>query len=273
LGNSCGVKLTIQGLGLEEESLPFDWMRTSVDALMSCIQSGFNDYFQGPFHRYDIVFRDAPMTVYRSPTHSFWHDDIEDGETRAKLLRRATRFWDLATDSKCSPGRGLLFVRTCCGTEELAKTEALYEVLKARFGCKGRRVHLLIIIEDQGLVGPIMHSKYSDLMFWVQPLATGPIRMEDAKGPYEDAVAFACRRVLQDAIALMPPGGGRWPEIQNSEEILAQGGSLRTRGLRDSEAGLWCGMVQLKDAREKTMFCAFEGYAQRELALTALAVA
>jgi len=269
LGSSCGVKLTIQGLGLDEESLPFDWMRSSADGLMQWLQGGFHNYFQGPFTRFDITFRNAPMTVYRSSTHSFWHDDIEDVQIREKLWRRANRFNGLATDAKSSPGRSLLFVRTCCGTEEIVKMEALYEVLQHRFGCKGRRVYLLVIIEDQGMVGPILHAKYPTLMFWVQPIKSGPIFKNDAKGPYEDAVAFACRRMLQDPMALMPAAGKRWPEIQCTEEILAQGGILRNRGLRDSEAGLWCGMVHIKHANGPQMFCAFEGYTQREMALTA----
>jgi len=267
LGSSCGVKMTLRRLGLDQATMPFDWIRTSAAGITHWLRDGFADYFRTPFNRMEITFRDLPMTVYRSKTHSFWHDNIEDLETRQKLFRRVQRFCDLAVDQT---GRALLFVRSICGTGEVQETEAMYDALNQRFGTNGRKVFLLIIIDDQGMVGPILHSKYPHIIFWVKPVSEGPLATTgEGPGPYEDAVAFSCRRILQDPQALLPggqPGHGAWPEVTSSAEILALGGSLRTRGLKDSEAGLWCGMVLHKNAEKQTMFCALEGYAHREIA-------
>jgi hypothetical protein len=262
LGNSCGVKLTIKAMGLDEESLPFDWARTSVDGLMQWLTQGFHSYLNGPFKRYEIVLRNAPMTVYRSNLHSFWHDDMEDAQTVEKLKRRINRFNELATDPKATPGRPLLFVRSLCGTNEISKTEALYQALQTRFGCRGRQVYLLAIIEDQGTKGPILHARNPNLMFTLQPITDGPLHMDDAKGPYEDAIEFACRRIMKDPTAMTLPGGGSIAQVQGVQEIL--GGECRSRGFRDSEAGLWCGRLQIKGVQGPQLFCAFEGYNQRE---------
>merc|ERR1711924_415762 len=103
-------------------------------------------------------------------------------------------------------------------------------------------------------------GKYEGIMFWVKPVTAGPLATTgDGPGPYEDALVFACRRIMKDADALIPggkPGNGMWPEVTNSKEILDANGSLRRRGLKDSEVGLWCGLVLHKNAQQKTMFCA-----------------
>jgi len=265
LGSSCAVKMTLRRLGLDGMSMPFDWIRTSGAGVTHWIRDGFNDYFSCPFNRMEITFRDLPMTVYRSPTHSFWHDNIEELETREKLFRRVQRFCDLATDPA---GRSLLFVRSVCGTSEVQESEAMYDALQQRFGVNGRQVFLLIIIDDQGMVGPILHSRYQNMIFWVKPITKGPLATAgEGPGPYEDAVGFCIRRILQDPEAMQPGGKpGLCPEVAQSAEILKLGSALRTRGLRDSEAGLWCGMVLHKNAKEKTMLCALEGYSHREIA-------
>lgn len=268
LGSSCAVKMTLRRLGLDQATMPFDWIRTSAAGITHWLRDGFTDYFRSPFKRFEVIFRDLPMTVYRCETHSFWHDNIEDLETRQKLFRRVERFCQLGTES----GRALLFVRSICGTGEVQESEAMYDALQLRFGAKGRQVYLLIVIDDQGLNGPILHTSYQRLLFWVKPLAQGPLATTgEGPGPYEDAVAWACRRILQDPSALMPggrPGSGSWPAVASSREILQLGGVLRNHfgaALKDSEAGLWCGMVLRKDAKEQTMFCALEGYSHREI--------
>lgn len=268
LGSSCGTKMTIRRLGLDGASMPFDWIRTSAAGVNNFLCDGFESYFRSPFTRTELTLNDLPMTVYRSTTHAFWHDNIEELETRQKLYRRVERFSGLGNEDK---GRALLFVRSICGTQELLESDLMYELLQQRFGTQGRQVFLLVIIDDQGLVGPILHSKLKNLIFWVKPLTQGPLKIEgEGPGPYEDAVAFACRRILHDPEALMPnghPGNGQWPIVTHSSEILQLGGILRNQfgsQLRDSEVGLWCGMVQRKDAIEPIMFCALEGYSERE---------
>jgi len=263
LGSSCGVKMTIRRLGLDEATMPFDWIRSSAKGITHWLQNDFTDYFQGPFRKVELTNQNLNMTVYRSSTHAFWHDDLEQLETRQKLWRRVQRFLALDKDVGQFPDRSLLCVRTCVTTSEVLDSERMYKVLQQRFEKSGREVWLLIIMEDQDEVGPILHSTLERLVFWVQPSSKGTLQSTgDAPGPYEEAVAFACRRILQEPEGLIPgilPGLGTWPKVTSSAEMLGPGFPLR---LRQSETGLWCGMVLPKGAAEETMFCAFEGYAE-----------
>jgi hypothetical protein len=146
-------------------------------------------------------------------------------------------------------------------------SESIYTLLQQRFEKSGRKVWLLVIVDDQDRVGPILHSGCERLIIWVKPISVGPLELGGTgPGPYEDAVAFACRRILQDPEGLMPGGKaglGTWPEVASTADIVNPGGPLI---LKQSEAGLWCGMVLRQNALEKTMFAAFEGYSEREIA-------
>lgn len=268
LGSSCGVKLSIRDLGLDEATMPFDWCRSSSRFIVESLQQGFSGYLGSDFCRFELEFRKTPMTIYRCGTHSFWHDNIEDQGTRTKLLRRIDRFGQLDSDAGHTPARKLLFVRTLAGTQELREAEVLYEVVLRRFGGRGREIWLLLIIDDQPITGPILHSRYERLLFWVKPVSIGPLSLGMQGAPYSDAVAFAVKRVLRDSDALFPggkEGSGHWPSVGSGVDILNKTGLLFDKGLRETEAGMWAGMVLHKGAAKKVLFCAFEGYREREI--------
>jgi len=264
LGCSCGVKMTIRRLGLDEATMPFDWIRSSSKGIIDWLQNGFTDFFQGPFRRVELAFNNLNMTVYRSFTHAFWHDDIEALDTRHKLWRRVQRFLALDKDEGKSPGRSLLFVRSCVTTSEVLDSERMYELLQQRFEKSGRKVWLLIIIDAQDMAGPILHSTLNRLIFWVQPQCTAPLAFDgDGPGPYEEAVAFGCGAIIHDPEGLMPGGANaHWPNVTSAAEIMNPGGPVR---MREMDVGLWCGNVLPKGASEEISFAAFEGYSEREV--------
>jgi len=96
--------------------------------------------------------------------------------------------------------------------------------LQQKFERYGRRVFLLVILEDQPLVGPILHATIDCLLFWVQPQFEGKLSpFLDTPAPFEDAVAFAVRRILGDPSGHSPKANGEeegeaWPVVQNSSE-------------------------------------------------------
>jgi len=260
LGSSCGTKLTLRRLGLGEATMPFDWMRTSARGLIHWVRHGFGSFFH-IHERYDITYQARALTVYRTPTHAFWHDDLDDEGSREKLWRRVLRFQDLATDDS---GRALLFVRAVAGTAELQETEALFEALQACFQAAGRRVYLLVVIEDQGMVGPILHSAHEGLLFWVQPAFAGTLSLDpDVPAPYEDAVAFAVRRIMGDPRGHFPNGhqnsGYTWPDVPDAAAILEPHGHIPKGNLKHSEIGLWVGNVLIRGAEQEIFMGAFTG--------------
>mmetsp|Transcript_42570 Transcript_42570/g.67953 ORF Transcript_42570/g.67953 Transcript_42570/m.67953 type:complete len:367 (-) Transcript_42570:132-1232(-) len=264
LGSSCGVKMTLRRLGLDEATMPFDWIRTRSKGLIHWLQTGFTDFFRSPFHRMEVIFRDSPMTVYRCHTHSFWHDNIEDLGTRQKLWRRIQRFLSLATDSAHASPRKLLFVRTAVTSEELDDSETLYRALEQHFGNAGREVWLLIICEDQQLKAPIRHQSYERLIHYMQPIVSGPIQVDgEGAGPYEEAVGFAVRMTLGDPGATAM--AAQCQRVAKASDIIARSGSSSCVGCKPCEAGLWAGRVTKKGEAHAIMFCAFEGYSEREV--------
>lgn len=123
LGSFCGMKCTLQRLGLGTQHFPFDWIRSSSAGLIHFLTTGFEDFFSV------AVCCDVPATgkrMYRSERHSFWHDEIGQPETQAKLWRRVKRFLSLA---KAQEGKDLLFLRSVASSDEVAQAEELYDAL------------------------------------------------------------------------------------------------------------------------------------------------
>jgi len=138
LGCHCGPKLTFQAMGRGAETLPFDWMRVSVEGLLNFFSSDFDEFFN-----YITKKRvpDCSMTMYRSRYHSFWHDNPDSPGTRERYGRRIARFENLGNLQ-----RPILFVRVVATTDELLRVDELLEALRARFG---QMAALMLIVESQ----------------------------------------------------------------------------------------------------------------------------
>lgn len=260
LGGSCGPKISLRRLGLGEATMPFDWMRTRVQGLIQWLQKGFDDFLSTP-QRIEVSYQDTSMTVYRSPTHSFWHDDLQDEACREKLKRRVDRFLALAASKEvASDDRDLLFVRGVAGSSELEYTEELFEALKQRF--EGRRVWLLLVLEDQPILGPVLHSNHDRLILWVQPRFEGKVSTDvGIPSPYEDALAFTVRHILGDRGGLYPgEEAEEWPVIDQATDILTPGSTFWNAGCRHTEVGLWVGHVRVQGARSEVLMSAFQGF-------------
>lgn len=258
LGNSCATKLSMRRLEVDEATLPLDWIRSSIDGLIHWLRHDFDSFYTAE-RKYDLVLKECAMTVHRSPTHSFWHDDVDDAATQEKLRRRVGRFLDLANDTFPSETpRALLFVRSVACSAELSKTEELFEILRERFERFGRKVYLLIIIDGQPFAGPVLHATHEDrLLFWLQPTFSGELALDcRSPAPYEEAIAFALRRVLHGS---SEEEEAAWPRVEQASDIVQETGKLWQLGVRTTDAGLWVGSVFLRGASEETQFAAFEG--------------
>lgn len=260
LGSYCGAKLTLRRLGLGEASMPFDWMRTSIHGLLHCLEHDFDGFLEWST-KLEVTQCQQRMTVYRSEVSSFWHDDLEDEVDREKLRRRVRRFDELAAD----PRRALLFVRSTAGSEEVKYSELLLDALQRRFQVGGCRVWLLIILEDQPLVGPILHARRPELLFWVQPRFTGKLSPYlDTPAPFEDAVVWAVQRLLGDPAGFYPRGQPgtheQWPTVSSSAEILDPGEPLCRAGLHETSCGIWAGEVAINGLAGEVMLAAFDGF-------------
>lgn len=167
LGSFCGVKFSIQRLGLGAAHMPFDWIRSTLAGVCDFIRDDFRHFFSVA-GRCDVPGANSRM--HRSEHHSFWHDDIAEASVRAKLRRRIERFLALREDPK-----DLLFVRSCATTDELEGIGRLHAALEECFcpsSRRRRRVLLAVVVDGQAkFEGPIVHSSLPGVVLFMQPLA------------------------------------------------------------------------------------------------------
>eukprot|EP00434_Breviolum_minutum_P009818 symbB.v1.2.008647.t2/scaffold540.1/size189765/12 len=215
LGSFCGMKFSIQRLGLGDAHLPFDWIRTTSKGLRGFLRNGFEKFFEAK--RYDLA--EAGMTVHRAEQHSFWHDDVSKPEVRQKLQRRVHRFLNLANNES----RDLLFIRSCACTDELLEVEA------CQFAVAQASGRLLLAMEQ--LEGPILHAFLPGLAFFLQPLAS------QEEGNDGKAFSWALEAACDAALASEDVEGF----ASKGKERLVQSGAQLLVGdhLYKPDTGLW----------------------------------
>lgn len=180
LGAYCGPKLTFQQMGRGAETLPFDWLRTSHEAVVRFLNEDFKGFYD---YTTKLPVPGHPMTMYRGDEHSFWHDNPASKATREKYDRRIKRLFGLAEKA---PGP-ILFVRTIATTEELLKIDEMVKALKGKFGDKAC---LLLIVDWQHKTnGAHVVEDYEDLLVYF--LESKAHEGEHAAGPYQTPVKCA----------------------------------------------------------------------------------
>mmetsp|Transcript_104462 Transcript_104462/g.164957 ORF Transcript_104462/g.164957 Transcript_104462/m.164957 type:complete len:437 (+) Transcript_104462:90-1400(+) len=209
LGCSCGPKLSFKDIGRGAETLPFDWSRTTVDALLQFISTGFAGFFDLAIHK--IVYTDdggKEWTAFRSPIHSFWHDDPTVPAMRERYTRRINRF--MSIDARSQP---VLFVRSVASTDEIPRLLEVQQLLVSKFGPHAK---LLAIVDFQGPPGPaaygpcVLQGNDGLLLY---PLDTMNVASQAA--PYGEAVLTALKWVIGQPIRTV-----KFASIQQFQALL-----------------------------------------------------
>lgn len=178
LGAYCGVRKSVQKIGLDGEALPFDWMRTRIEGILHYVRSDFAGFFD-----YSSTQRvpNAPVVVYRDHLHSFWHDDLGDEQTMAKYRRRFARFKSL--DASTKP---ILFVRSVAHTRELLLVDELLREITSLFG---ERAMLLVIVDFQRrTLGPVTLRDRKNLLVYYLPVDA---HRDPGGAPYKEPLLCA----------------------------------------------------------------------------------
>lgn len=224
LGSFCSMKMSIQKVGLAEEHLPFDWVRSSLKGIRHFVGNGFDGFFSVATKHIVPV---SNLTMYRSEYVSFWHDDITQQQARQKLERRIERFFALQDDP-----RELLFLRSAATTDELSEMEAVHAVLAAKFGRRSdgtpRRVMLGLVLDGQAaFAGPFLNRRCPDIA-----IITYPVNGDTQAGPtFCDAVGAFVEWGLADGegqsadrSSLEQEAQASWSESQQGHVAFACGG-------------------------------------------------
>eukprot|EP00971_Amphidinium_carterae_P267439 5304822-Amphidinium_carterae.1 len=206
IGSFCGVKFTIQRLGLGAAHMPFDWIRTRSSGVIHFLQNDFAGFFSVASQ---CRVQSAGLRVYRSKQHSFWHDDISQAEVREKLLRRVDRFRALRSDS-C---KDLLCIRSAASTDELSEVENLHSALQSWFGLT-RRVLLVVIIDGQEKhIGPFFVEGLPSVVLYGQPIADETAMMEGRA--FETVVSSSLDLALQASDGAFPSVGNTFKKASD----------------------------------------------------------
>jgi len=168
LGCSCAPKMSFKEMGRGSETLPFDWVRTTLDGLVHFLASDFKGYFEYTMDQeIQLPNQTKTMHMFRSPLHSFWHDDPRMPAMLERYKRRIVRFNGL--DAHSQP---VLFVRSVASSEEVRYASYLVKLLVERFG---PQASLLMIVDFQGAQAPGVFAVASEpnLMLNFFPTETG----------------------------------------------------------------------------------------------------
>jgi len=152
LGTWCGVKMAVRALALEPGgSLPFDWVRISVEGVRSALLKDFEGFLN--CNRTEDITREpgAGRRYIVGASHVFHHDDPSNTLRRARFLSRIDRFRTLAVVGQMPAFvrlPPLVFVRALASTFELFSVASLLVLLTERFGA-AHEVWLLLLLDRQ----------------------------------------------------------------------------------------------------------------------------
>ncbi|CAE8702067.1 unnamed protein product, partial [Polarella glacialis] len=190
LGCNCGPKLSFQKIGRGSETLPFDWMQSSLDGILNFLRTDFGGFF-------DYVTKQKvpgcqAMVMYRGHLHSFWHDDPDDPTMQEKYRRRIKRLFGMGQLAlPGGPPGHLLFVRAMASSEELPRAMELLGVLGALFG--RQQVHLLLVLDFQNRFnGPaLIAGSEPNLLVYFQSAEVHNAKLGPERSPYAAATQLA----------------------------------------------------------------------------------
>lgn len=145
LGCFCAVSNALQLLGMKRHSYPFDWVRSSLEGLMHCLDMEFEDFLT-----YSMCWATDQYVVFGGTRWggSFWHHNLEAPITKHDMLRRVDRFYGRESVPAAQPR---VFVRSVNSSREVQSASRLLDAL--RNALPGTEVFLLLILDAQNREG------------------------------------------------------------------------------------------------------------------------
>jgi len=159
LGCYCAPSYALQALGLKRYSYPFDWVRSPVEGIIQCLNSGFADFLT-----YTTFRNEGPHGTLFTDTRwggSFWHHDINQPKVRDDFSRRIDRMLGRKEVPASTPR---VFVWVANSSSELNATLRLYSALRRVLSAA--KIYLLVIIDLQCSTGPMAIDCHDSILFY-----------------------------------------------------------------------------------------------------------
>lgn len=198
LGCFCAVSHCLQLLGLKQNSYPFDWVRSTIEGIMHCLEMQFEDFLT--YSTYEVK---GQYIVFGGTRWggSFWHHNLEVPLTKTDMERRVSRF---CGTSSVPAQKSRFFVRVVNSSREVTAAPRLREALRKTLPEAGE-IFLLIIVDLQSSPGPLVipgADGHGLLFYSISELETlaplksmkqGPESFVKCSETYAKAVAFALK--------------------------------------------------------------------------------
>jgi len=204
LGCFCAPSYSLQLLGLKKNSFPFDWVRSSLDGIIHCLQAQFQDFLT--YSTYQVLDQYAVFGGTRWGG-SFWHHNLEAPSSREDMLRRARRFYGYDNVPAEKPR---FFVRVVNSTKEILAAVRLRDEL-LRSVPEVSELYLLLILELQAERGGVVVADQEGLLVYcfleeemrqdTSTLMPGAHPLSGSGARYATAIAFGCRYWAGDSKA------------------------------------------------------------------------
>lgn len=106
IGGWCGTTISLRVNNLYDEAYPFDYIRSTFEGVINCIETNFDNFFPKKIEL-DIIENDN-WKSYRGKYFGFYHHDLQNSKIIDNFNRRINRFNNLLkeTDNK------IIFIRT-----------------------------------------------------------------------------------------------------------------------------------------------------------------
>jgi hypothetical protein len=107
LGGWCGTKFALKYTNYSDEaSLPFDYVRTSIEGIIDCVENDFKNYLPKKIEVDDKI---TSYKCFSGEYVSFYHHDITNRDVIDSIIRKTHRFYN-----KMGLKNKTIFVRTIC---------------------------------------------------------------------------------------------------------------------------------------------------------------
>ncbi len=148
IGGWCGTTIGLRGCNMYNESLPFDYVRSTMEGVIKTLESDFESFFPERIE----MDTDIPGYMYnhysiRGKYIGFFHHDIREEEVRDTFKRR----WERMKEYMREEGREIYFLRTIVEEDfikrEIGWKDRFHELIQQKYGVQNYR--LIYILPQQ----------------------------------------------------------------------------------------------------------------------------
>jgi len=181
LGGWCGTKISLIQNNICNPSYPFDYVRSSIEGVIDCIENNFENYFP---KKIEINYNYKYCTSFIGEFIGFYHEDLRDQDVIDSYNRKINRFNELLSqDVK------VCFLRTICRDnycDEVNYYKKLQNVIDNKY--KNIKYIICFIIPNQNTTQYYTNLDDKTFVFTLNDLSYDNKKLGDEYKPIYDFI-------------------------------------------------------------------------------------